>query len=126
MSWDSYVNDNLVGSGHCRKAAIFGLDGTQWAASAQFGVKAGEGAAIAAVFKDPPSAFAKGATLEGEKFMAIKSDGRSFYAKKGSSGFSAVKTNQCILLGFYDDKIQPGANANVVEKLADYLIENNY
>jgi profilin len=37
-----------------------------------------------------------------------------------------VKTVKAILIGLYDDKIQPGQAANVVEKLADYLIDSGY
>ena len=38
MSWQTYVDTNLVGTGKVQKAAIFGLDGSQWATSAGFTV----------------------------------------------------------------------------------------
>lgn len=38
MSWQTYVDTNLVGTGKVQKAAIFGLDGAQWATSAGFTV----------------------------------------------------------------------------------------
>ena len=31
-----------------------------------------------------------------------------------------------LVLGIYDDKIQPGQAASVVEKMADYLATQNY
>jgi len=37
-----------------------------------------------------------------------------------------VKIGKCILIGGYDENAQPGAAANIVEKLADYLIERGY
>ena len=40
MSWQTYVDTNLVGTGKVQKAAIFGLDGSQWATSAGFTVSA--------------------------------------------------------------------------------------
>jgi len=43
-----------------------------------------------------------------------------------AGGVCCVKTGKCVLVGAYDDKVQPGAAANVVEKLADYLIEQGY
>ena len=33
--------------------------------------------------------------------------------------------NTCILVGFHDDKIQPGAARSTVGKLADFLKESN-
>lgn len=38
MSWQSYVDSNLLGTGSVQKAAIFGLDGSQWAISSGFAV----------------------------------------------------------------------------------------
>lgn len=38
MSWQDYVKDNLIGSGDVSKAAIIGLDGSEWATSAGFQV----------------------------------------------------------------------------------------
>ena len=40
MSWQSYVDDHLVGSGNVTKAAIVGLDGNVWAQSPEFNVRA--------------------------------------------------------------------------------------
>lgn len=37
-----------------------------------------------------------------------------------------VKTKQSILIGMYDDPIQPGEATKVVETLADYLIGVGY
>ncbi len=39
MSWDAYVTTSLVGTGTVSKAAIFGLNGAQWAASSGFVVR---------------------------------------------------------------------------------------
>lgn len=38
MSWQQYVDSNLVGTGHVSKAAIYGLNGGQWAVSPGFSV----------------------------------------------------------------------------------------
>jgi tRNA(Arg) A34 adenosine deaminase TadA len=40
MSWQSYVDDHLVGSGNVTKAAIVGLDGNVWAQSPGLNVRA--------------------------------------------------------------------------------------
>ena len=36
MSWQTYVDTNLVGSSHVTQAALLGLDGSIWAKSAKF------------------------------------------------------------------------------------------
>eukprot|EP00999_Lentomonas_sp_LEN2_P001580 NODE_2644_length_528_cov_62.551122_g2594_i0.p1 GENE.NODE_2644_length_528_cov_62.551122_g2594_i0~~NODE_2644_length_528_cov_62.551122_g2594_i0.p1 ORF type:complete len:125 (+),score=16.24 NODE_2644_length_528_cov_62.551122_g2594_i0:60-434(+) len=124
MSWQAYVDQQLVGTGHVTKAAILGHDGSQWAATAGFSVS--EGKQLAAQFANPNSAFSEGIKVAGVKYMTIKADQRSIYGKKGAGGCVCVKTNQAILVGMYDENIQPGQCTTVVEKLADYLIENNY
>jgi hypothetical protein len=40
MSWQAYVDDNLIGTGKVAKAAIFGTDGSLWASSAGYNVNA--------------------------------------------------------------------------------------
>ena len=37
-----------------------------------------------------------------------------------------VKTTQAILVAHYPETTQPGTAANIVERLADYLIEMGY
>jgi len=126
MSWQEYVDGHLVGTGNCTKAAIVGLDGSTWATTVGFNLKAGEGKKAVGFFADASGALQSGVHLNGEKYMTIRADNRSIYGKKGATGYCAVKTNQCILLGIYNESIQPGQCANTVEKLADYLIENGY
>merc|ERR1712063_190029 len=123
MSWQAYVDQQLVGTGHITQGAILGLDGGAWATTAGFSVA--EGAALAALFSNPSNAFSSGVTVAGTKYLAIKADNRSIYGKKGSGGVCLVKTGQSVLVGVYADGsgIQPGNAANAVEKLADYLIE---
>jgi len=126
MSWQSYVDEQLVGTGHLAQGCIIGLDGSVWAQSPGFTLKAGEGQSVSALFKNPQNVFAAGITISGIKYLGIKGDERSVYGKKGASGVVTVKTTQCILIGLYNDQQQPGNASLSVEKLADYLIENGY
>merc|ERR1711916_43119 len=126
MSWQEYVDSQLVGTGHVTNAAIVGLDGSLWAASAGFNVTPQDGQSLAQAFNDASGIFSNGIHCGGVKYMTIKADNRSIYGKKGAGGIACVKTNQAILIGAYDENIQPGQCATVVEKLADYLIENSY
>ncbi|KAL6053572.1 profilin, required for normal timing of actin polymerization in response to thermal stress [Balamuthia mandrillaris] len=126
MSWQTYVDTNLVGTGAVTKGAIFGLDGSQWAVSPGFQPSAAEVKALIAGFSDNNSVRTNGLTVAGTKYLTIRADDRSIYGKKGATGVTCVKTTKAVLVGLYDDKIQPGQCANVVERLADYLIGQGY
>lgn len=82
MSWQAYVDTNLVGTGHVAKAAILGLDGSKWAASAGFNVTADEGKKIVAALKDASAIRANGLYVAGVKYLALKCDDRSVYGKQ--------------------------------------------
>ena len=45
---------------------------------------------------------------------------------QGSGGAIVVKTGKAVIIAVYDDKIQPGVSAKIVEGLADYLIGVGY
>lgn len=126
MSWQSYVDQHLVGTGVVSKAAIVGLDGSVWAKSASLNLTSQEATAIANNFKNPSSFIASGVFVQGEKYMTLRADERSVYYKKGKDGGCLVKTNQAVILGLYSDPVQPGQCTTVVEKLADYLLNSGY
>merc|ERR1711974_286962 len=126
MSWQTYVDTNLVGTGAVTQAAIIGHDGNTWATSAGFAVSPANGAALANAFKDATAIRSNGFELAGTRYVTIRADDRSVYGKKGSAGVITVKTSKAILIGVYNEKIQPGTAANVVEKLADYLIGQGF
>uniref|UniRef100_A0A6B2LRF0 Profilin n=1 Tax=Arcella intermedia TaxID=1963864 RepID=A0A6B2LRF0_9EUKA len=125
MSWQSYVDDQLVATG-LANALIMGHDGHLWATSKDFGLLPGEGPAIAAVFKNPGLLFSNGMTVNGVRYLGIKGDERSAYGKRTMGGVVCVKTVQAIIVAVYDEKLQPGQAANTVEKLGDYLLENGF
>jgi len=125
MSWQAYIDDQLTGAG-LHQAAIIGHDGGVWAASPAFGLKAGEGAKLVALFNNPPQAFSDGITVNGVKYLCIKSESTSIYGKKGAGGIVTAKTGQAVVIGVYNETLQPGNATNIVEKLADYLKENSY
>jgi profilin len=126
MSWQAYIDTSLVGSGCVQKAAILGHDGSTWATSAGFSVKAPEAKALAQAFSNPAAAPAAGLTIDGVKYIVLRADEKSIYAKKGNSGLCCVKTGKAMLVGFYDQPTQPGQASSVVEKLGDYLREVGY
>ncbi|KAI9496165.1 profilin [Zychaea mexicana] len=126
MSWQQYVDNNLVGTGQVSQAGIFGLAGGQWAASPGFEVKPAEITEMAEGFRDADKVRASGIHIAGVKYLTLRADDRSIYGKKGSDGVCIVKTGQTMLVGLYKEGIQPGQCTKVVEGLADYLISVGY
>src|SRR3990167_3918347 len=98
MSWQAYVDTNLVGTGCVTKAAIVGHNGGAWAASAGFNVSADEAKKVFSGFSSPDTIRASGAHVAGVKYMVIRADDRSIYGKKGAGGVCCVKTTQAILI----------------------------
>eukprot|EP00286_Rhodomonas_abbreviata_P020363 CAMPEP_0181306642 /NCGR_PEP_ID=MMETSP1101-20121128/10419_1 /TAXON_ID=46948 /ORGANISM="Rhodomonas abbreviata, Strain Caron Lab Isolate" /LENGTH=124 /DNA_ID=CAMNT_0023412733 /DNA_START=139 /DNA_END=513 /DNA_ORIENTATION=+ len=124
MSWQAYVDDQLIGTRKVNKAAIIGLDGNIWAQSAGFNLPPAEGQAIAAASKAPNPAMP--IILLGNKFMVLRAEDPSIYCRKDSDGACITKTNQCVILGMYGTDMQAGECNVAVEKLADYLREQGY
>ncbi|KAK3724125.1 profilin, required for normal timing of actin polymerization in response to thermal stress [Vermiconidia calcicola] len=133
MSWQDYVDKSLVGTGNLDRAAIFNSEGNSvWATSAGFTVTPKEMQEVVTAYKDKGTEGVKqvqstGLHIAGERFVVIKADDRSMYGKKdetqGREGVVIVKTAQAILVAHYPEDIQPGAAANTVEQLADYLLK---
>jgi profilin len=53
MSWQSYVDDQLIGTGFVKQAALHGLDGNPWATSSGFNVAKNEASALVSAMADP-------------------------------------------------------------------------
>ena len=126
MSWQAYVDTNLVGSGKVSKAAILGQKGGVWATSAGYDIPANEQKAIINMFQDPSQAAAAGVKILGNKFFVIHANERSIYGKKQADGVIIVKTKQAVLVTEYQAPLQAGESTPTVEGLADYLISVGY
>jgi len=128
MSWQAYVDSNLVGTGNVTKAAIHGLDGNPWATSSGFSVQPAEAQRLISGVNDPSPFYSGGFDIAGEKYRFLRHEaGRSIYGKRGAdAGCVVVKTGQCILICVFEAGIQAGNAAKTVEGLADYLVENGY
>ncbi|XP_072033643.1 profilin-2-like [Amphiura filiformis] len=134
MSWQQYIDGNLVGTGQVQHAAIIGLDGNIWATSAGFTIDQPEGAALASHFKDGAAkAMASGIHVNKVKYMFIKKDEllsgedyRLLIGKKGPTGVSIYKSDTAMVIGVYGEGVQPGACNNVVTTLGAYLVSVGY
>ncbi|SJX63546.1 probable PFY1-profilin [Sporisorium reilianum f. sp. reilianum] len=126
MSWQGYVDTNLVGTGKISQAAIIGLKGGVWATSADFSVSTEEQKALIAGFDDPSGLQAGGVRANGKKFFTLGVTPKTIYGKQGGDGLVAVKTNQAVLVCVYVAPIVPGEANKVAEGLGDYLVSVGY
>ncbi|BDD63959.1 hypothetical protein MPDQ_006970 [Monascus purpureus] len=120
--WQSYVDNNIVGTGHFDKAAILSYDfsGVE-ASSPGFTVSQQEINGLASLFTKPDDAFANGFTIAGEKFLAIKADTRSLYGKKGKTGVIVVRASSCTIVAHHPENVQTTNAATIIEQLVDYI-----
>lgn len=87
MSWQAYIDDNLLKSGMVTAAGIYDLQGNPWAYSAGFAAQVAEVAAVSAHFAEPTGLAATGATIAGIKYMFVQGEANNeIYVKKGATG----------------------------------------
>ncbi|KAG8979778.1 profilin, required for normal timing of actin polymerization in response to thermal stress [Tulasnella sp. JGI-2019a] len=126
MSWQVYVDSNLVGSGKVTKAAILGQQGGVWATTPGFTIAADEQKYICNMFNDVNNTQANGVRIGGTKYFAISVDPKHCVGKQGPNGCDIRKTKQAIIVAVYNAPIQAPECTNVVEGVADYLESTNY
>ncbi|EIW75545.1 profilin [Coniophora puteana RWD-64-598 SS2] len=132
MSWQTYVDSNLVGTGKVARAAILGQQGGVWAVSAGYNIAADEQKTIIDAVSKIEASFKENTipvsslTLAGRKFIITRPEARSLYGRKQQDGIVVVKTKQAILVAEYQPPTQAGEATVVVEGLADYLIGVGY
>ncbi|KAK8766426.1 profilin-2-like [Amblyomma americanum] len=131
MSWQTYVDNQICAQVNCTVAAIAGLnDGAIWAKyekDSNSTITQQELKTIADTMRTNPSAFNEtGIHLGGQKYFCLSAENNLVRGRKGSSAFIAVATNTCLLVAATIDGFPPGVLNNVVEKLGDYLKQNNY
>jgi len=126
MSWQAYVDDNLLKSGMVTAAGIYDLQGNPWAYSAGFAAQVAEVAAVSGHMHtgDPSGLAGTGVVVAGVKYMYVSGSGDEVYGKKGNEGVVFCKCNTCLLVAYHNDKVQPGQCRSTVGKLADFLKES--
>jgi len=126
MSWQAYVDTNLLGTKKVNQGAILGLDGNVWAKSSGLNITPAEGKLIVSGFSNNSQFQEKGLNVGGVKYMFLRAQDHSVIGKKGTGGVHISKTGKALVIGVYDQPILPSETAIVVEKLADYLIGVGY
>ncbi|KAK8394519.1 hypothetical protein O3P69_006593 [Scylla paramamosain] len=126
MSWQNYVDQQLMGSGLVAKAVIAGHDGTLWAKSNNIEPTREELVKLSSSFADQGNLAMSGVHIGGEKFFYLSGTDKVIRCKKGKSGMHSMKTLQTILVAVFEEPIQHPQVASVVESLGDYLISMSY
>ncbi|XP_072936803.1 profilin [Epargyreus clarus] len=126
MSWQDYVDKQLMASRCVTKAAIAGHDGNVWAKSEGFDISKDEVAKIVAGFEDESLLTSGGVTIAGTRYIYLSGTERIIRAKLGKVGVHCMKTQQAVVISLYEEPIQPQQAASVVEKLGEYLVSCGY
>jgi len=126
MSWQDYVDNQLIASQCVSKAAIAGLDGGVWAKSDGFEVTKEELAKLVQGFEKQEILTSGGVTLAGQRYIYLSGTDRVIRAKSGKVGVHCMKTQQSVIVSTYEEPVQPQQAATIVEKLGDYLITCGY
>jgi len=126
MSWQDYVDKQLLASRCVTKAAIAGHDGNVWAKSEDFEVTKDELSKLVLGFDHQDMLTTGGITLGGTRYIYLSGTDKIVRAKLGKVGVHCMKTTQAVVVSLYEDPIQPQQAASVVEKLGDYLVGCGY
>jgi len=126
MSWQQYVDDQLLATKQVKEAVILGHDGNVWAASQDFSVTPEELKKIVGDYNSVDTLAQSGVTVAGTRYMYISSNDKVVRAKKGTGGLHLVKTVQAIIIAQYAEPVTAEQCAVVTEKLGDYLVSVGY
>eukprot|EP00871_Galdieria_phlegrea_P004937 jgi/Galph1/5444/GphlegSOOS_G4044.1 len=126
MSWQVYVDQQLIGSGKVKEAAICSLDGSIWARSTGFQCSAEELKKLLATFNNTKDAAQNGLYLGNRKYFFLRSTDDTIYGKLGEDGFVAMKTNMCCIIAIFTKPVTAGECAAAVGRIVDYLKSAGY
>jgi len=126
MSWQSYVDEHLIGTESVKEALICGHDGNVWASSKDFNVTAAELKTLIDNMGKIETFQQSGVTMAGVKYMFLSGSDKVIRAKKSTDGLHIMKTTQAVIICKYGEPIVPEQCAIVTEKLGDYFISVGY
>ncbi|KAG2031124.1 profilin [Suillus americanus] len=133
MSWQAYVDTNLVGTGRVTQAAILGKAGGIWAKSSGITISPEEQKAITAAFTNKAALQASGFRVAKEKYFFLSSDNYGddpnlivVQGKKQADGAVLAQTKQAILVVTYAFPQTAQDVGILVTGLGSYLASLNY
>ncbi|XP_023325264.1 profilin, partial [Eurytemora carolleeae] len=107
MSWQSYVDDQLLATKVVTKAVIAGHDGSIWATSEGFKVTTEDIKKILANFENRDLLAQNGITVAETRYIYLSSTDRVLRARKGNSGVHVMKTEQAVIICQYEEPVVP-------------------
>eukprot|EP00172_Hildenbrandia_rubra_P000906 Plantae.Rhodophyta-Hildenbrandia_rubra.ctg15131.p2 GENE.Plantae.Rhodophyta-Hildenbrandia_rubra.ctg15131~~Plantae.Rhodophyta-Hildenbrandia_rubra.ctg15131.p2 ORF type:complete len:144 (-),score=20.00 Plantae.Rhodophyta-Hildenbrandia_rubra.ctg15131:2782-3213(-) len=143
MSWQSYIDDQLLAAGFCY-ASIVGTDGTTWACSKGYTVLPDEAKKLSTLLGGTSldSIAGSGFMVAGQKYAFTRGEvddeeggvpfiqGRCKEDGKSSQGIIIMKTNKALIVGVHDPAYANGASFGKVNtdigRIADYVMESGY
>jgi profilin len=126
MSWQDYVDRQLIGTGRVTAAAICGLDGNVWARSGTFAISKEEVVALLNGMQDPSQLYTNGFYVAGTRYIYLSGSDVLVRGRKELDGAHCVKTNRAVIIATYEEPIKAEQTASVVESLGDYLKKCGY
>lgn len=121
MSWRAYV-DKITDQGMVN-AAIYSLDGAEWAKSAK---NAGTTAEVEKILAHMKSCAVNRFSYGGKDYMTLRNSGDTLYGILGAEGITFVKSGKALVVGVFDRNSTATDCNRVVEGLAEYLTESGY
>ena len=128
MSWQAYVEYQLLSTQKIKHAIICGHDGTIWASSTGFPVTADELKSLVSKYEDVGSMSSNGLRLARQKYVFLSNDPEKgvIRGKLEASGIHCIKTKQTYIICLYEEPAKPQEAATVTERLGEYLISVGY
>ncbi|KAJ1927716.1 profilin, required for normal timing of actin polymerization in response to thermal stress [Tieghemiomyces parasiticus] len=106
MSWQAWA-DTITNAGF-KCGAIYGQQGGCWAQSNGCTLSDEEFQKISHGFQDVSQLGQTGLVVNGIKYFALLCDDTTLRGKKGDNGVLIIKSNQAIVIGVFDSRMQPG------------------
>jgi profilin len=121
MSWQEYIDKNLMGSGELKHACIADHEGNLLATSPGFKISPHEVRAITKLLSTGDQVISTSMIIEGALYLTLRVDGNVFYGRKNLTTCVCIKTKQLLVIGTNNDHVQPGRAANIIGRFADEL-----
>eukprot|EP00088_Acartia_fossae_P049848 TRINITY_DN5527_c0_g1_i1.p1 TRINITY_DN5527_c0_g1~~TRINITY_DN5527_c0_g1_i1.p1 ORF type:complete len:127 (-),score=29.36 TRINITY_DN5527_c0_g1_i1:917-1297(-) len=126
MSWQSYIDDHLVGTKVVSDALICGHDGNVWATSPKLKATPQELKKVIDNIGNTSVLSENGVMVGGVKYMYLSGTDQVIRAKKGKAGLHIMKTTQAVIVSRYEEPTMPEQCATITEKLGDYFLSVGY
>ncbi|KAG2222114.1 hypothetical protein INT45_007550 [Circinella minor] len=128
IDWQSYVDDDLMGSSRVNEAAIYDFNGSKLASTPDFTISDSEFKEIANGFNGTaPFTEKKDVTIVETPYSTVSSDDKELFSGESISGGVLIyKTGAVYLIVTYDDSIEPEACKSAVESLTEYFKDEGW